>query len=183
MNNLHDRHYDSESKEESKEETGRNCYSTVPLIKHNTDKNRKVYRNRTLQDTAKPHSETTLHMNRFMSVKTSDNIVKKNYMNQAIIRVETVNFRILDLDPSDNPSDTSYLSGYSSSGISKDSTTLSEPTETHTSNSASTNRLKCSEASEEILIDLLADSMAYIGPCVRHSKGQKLATFNCKHSL
>ena len=62
------------------------------------------------------------------------------------MRVETTNFRILDLDPGDNPSDTSYLSGYSSSGISKDSTTLSEPTETHTSNFTSNKRLKHSEA-------------------------------------
>ena len=142
MNALHDGHHDSKSKEESKEETGRNCYSTILLIKYSTDRNRKVYRNRTPQDTAKPHSGTTLCMNRFMSVKTSDNIAKKNYMNQAIIRVETVNFRILDLDPSNNPSDTSYSSRYLSSGISKDSTALSEPTEMHTSDSASTKRLK-----------------------------------------
>ena len=81
MNALHDGYHDSKSKEESKEEIGRNCHSIVPFIKHSTDRNRKVYRNRTLQDTAKPHSETTLCMNRFMSVKTSDNITKKNYMN------------------------------------------------------------------------------------------------------
>ena len=81
MNALHDGHHDSKSKRESKKETGRNHYSTVPPIKYNTDRNRKVYRNRTLQDTTKPHSETTLCMNRFTSVKTLDNITKKNYMN------------------------------------------------------------------------------------------------------
>ena len=81
MNTLHDGYHDSKSKEESKEETGRNCCSTVPPIKYSTDRNRKVYRNRTPQDTTKLHSETTLCMNRFTSVKTSDNITKKNYMN------------------------------------------------------------------------------------------------------
>ena len=149
MNALHDEHHDSKSKGESKEETGRNYCSTVLLIKYNTDKNRKVYRNRTPRDTAKPHSETTSRMNRFTSVKTSDNIAKKNYMNRAIMRAETANFRILDLDPSDNPSDTSYSSRYLSSGISNNSTTLSEPTETHTSNSTSTKRLKHPEARKD----------------------------------
>ena len=90
-------------------------------------------------------------MNKFTSVKTSDNITKKNYRNQVIIRVETVNFRILDLDPSDNPSDSSYSSGYSSSGIGKDSTTLSELTKMYTSNSASTKRLKCPKAKKGII--------------------------------
>ena len=85
-------------------------------------------------------------MNRFTTVKTSNNITKKNYMNQVIIRVETINFRILNLDPGDNPSDTSYLSRYSSSGISKDSTVLSEPTETHTIDYTSYKRLKCLKA-------------------------------------
>ena len=105
-------------------------------------------------------------MNRFTSVKTSDNIAKKNYKNQVIMRVETANFRILDLDSGDNPSDSSYSSGYSSSGIGKDSTALSEPTEMHTSDSASTERLKRPEARKDNIKLLKLEILMQYRTCI-----------------
>ena len=86
------------------------------------------------------------------------------------MRVETVNFRILDLDPSDNPSDTSYSSEYSSSGISKDSTALSEPTETHTIDYTGYKRLKHSEARKDNIKLLKPEILTQYRKCINSTR-------------
>ena len=55
------------------------------------NRNSTGHNNRTTQAANKPHSSNTLQTSRFASVRPSDNLVRKSYVNQAIQRAEIIN--------------------------------------------------------------------------------------------
>ena len=77
--------------EDNQSEERPNYYSTKPFIKYSINKNSTGYNNRTTQATNKLHSSNTLQTSRFASVRPSDNLARRSYVNQAIQRAEIVN--------------------------------------------------------------------------------------------
>ncbi|EJC97493.1 uncharacterized protein FOMMEDRAFT_163101 [Fomitiporia mediterranea MF3/22] len=137
---------DSEDESETakgKESEEKNFHrSSVPPIKRSADRNSKGHRKRTTRDTAEPQSSNTPQTNRFASVRPSDNLARKSYVNRAIQRAEIVKRQDPDPDPGDSSSDSSDSSGYSSSDDGNDSDALFEPTDIDSSDSEGTKKRK-----------------------------------------
>ena len=77
--------------EDNQPEERLNHYSTKPLIRCSMNRNSTGHNNRTTQAANKSHSFNTLQTSRFASVRLSDNLARKSYVNQVIQRAEIVN--------------------------------------------------------------------------------------------
>ena len=67
--------------EDNQSEERLNCYSTKPFIRHSMNRNSTGHNNRTTQATNESHSSNTLQTSKFTSVRLSDNLVRRSYVN------------------------------------------------------------------------------------------------------
>ena len=140
--NLDNRDNENTDLEDNQSEERPNCCSIKPFIRHSMNKNSTSHNNRTTQATNEPHSSNTLQTSRFASVRPSDNLVRKSYVNQAIQRVEIVNQYNPDSDPGDSPLNPLDSSSASDNNNSNDSDILFKPSDIDSNNSKATKRCK-----------------------------------------